>query len=66
MAVDVEMFQHLQKAGDAGLGAELLAQKTGERAEADWRAILDKAGLKGVKIYSYPGVAESLIEAELA
>lgn len=29
MAVDVEMFQHLQKAGDAGLGAELFAQKTG-------------------------------------
>lgn len=37
-----------------------------ERTEADWRPILDKAGLKVVKIYSYPGVAESLIEAELA
>jgi hypothetical protein len=37
-----------------------------ERTEADWRAVLDKAGLKVVKIYSYPGVAESLIEAELA
>ena len=37
-----------------------------ERTEADWRAIFDKAGLKVVKIYSYPGVAESLIETELA
>ena len=37
-----------------------------ERTEADWRAILEKAGLKVVNIYTYPGVAESLIEAELA
>ncbi|KAJ5674479.1 O-methyltransferase [Penicillium maclennaniae] len=37
-----------------------------ERTEADWRAIFDKAGLKVVKIYSYPGVAGSLIETELA
>ena len=36
-----------------------------ERTEADWRAILAKAGLKVVNIYNYPGVAESLIEAEL-
>lgn len=36
-----------------------------ERTEADWKAILDKAGLKFLKIYSYPGVAESVIEAEL-
>ena len=37
-----------------------------ERTEADWRWILEKAGLKVVNIYTYPGVAESLIEAELA
>ncbi|KAF1814599.1 putative hydroxyindole O-methyltransferase [Eremomyces bilateralis CBS 781.70] len=37
-----------------------------ERTEANWRAILAKAGLKVVNIYTYPGVAESLIEAELA
>ncbi|PGH18282.1 hypothetical protein AJ79_00621 [Helicocarpus griseus UAMH5409] len=36
-----------------------------ERTEADWRAILARAGLKVVYIYSYPGVEESLIEAEL-
>jgi hypothetical protein len=36
-----------------------------ERTEAQWRAILAKAGLKVVNIYTYPGVAESLIEAEL-
>ncbi|RAL09103.1 putative hydroxyindole O-methyltransferase [Aspergillus homomorphus CBS 101889] len=37
-----------------------------ERTEAEWRAILAEAGLKVVHIYTYPGVAESLIEAELA
>ncbi|OBT72011.1 hypothetical protein VF21_08610 [Pseudogymnoascus sp. 05NY08] len=37
-----------------------------ERTEAEWRAILAKAGLNIVHIYTYPGVAESLIEAELA
>ncbi|OQE42078.1 hypothetical protein PENCOP_c004G03679 [Penicillium coprophilum] len=37
-----------------------------ERTEADWRHILAQAGLKVVNIYTYPGVAESLIEAELA
>ncbi|PKY08614.1 putative O-methyltransferase [Aspergillus campestris IBT 28561] len=37
-----------------------------ERTEAEWRGILGKAGLRVVQIYSYPGVAESLIEAELA
>ncbi|CAI7567087.1 unnamed protein product [Penicillium glandicola] len=37
-----------------------------ERTEADWRDILTQAGLKVVNIYTYPGVAESLIEAELA
>jgi hypothetical protein len=36
-----------------------------ERTEADWKAILEKAGLKFLKIYNYPGVAESVIEAEL-
>lgn len=36
-----------------------------ERTEAEWRAILEKAGLKLLKIYAYPGVAESVIEAEL-
>lgn len=37
-----------------------------ERTEAEWRGILEKAGLRVVQIYSCPGVAESLIEAELA
>ncbi|KAJ5833105.1 O-methyltransferase [Penicillium riverlandense] len=37
-----------------------------ERTEAEWRTILAAAGLKVVNIYTYPGVAESLIEAELA
>lgn len=37
-----------------------------ERTEADWRAILDKAGLTLLRIYNYPGVAESVIEAELS
>jgi hypothetical protein len=36
-----------------------------ERTEAEWRDVLDKAGLTVVNIYSYPGVAESLIEAKL-
>jgi hypothetical protein len=36
-----------------------------ERTESDWRNILQKAGLKFLNLYSYPGVAESLIEAEL-
>jgi len=37
-----------------------------ERTEADWKAILVRAGLEFCKIYTYPGVAESLIEAELS
>ncbi|KAJ5571123.1 hypothetical protein N7535_004783 [Penicillium sp. DV-2018c] len=37
-----------------------------ERTEAHWREVLAKVGLKVVKIYNYPGVAESVIEAELA
>lgn len=37
-----------------------------EGTEADWRAILAKAGLTLLKIYDYPGVAESVIEAELS
>jgi hypothetical protein len=36
-----------------------------ERTEADWKAVIAKAGLKFLKIYNYPGVAESVIEAEL-
>lgn len=36
-----------------------------EMAEADWKMILEEAGLRFLKIYSYPGVAESVIEAEL-
>jgi hypothetical protein len=36
-----------------------------ERSEGDWKGILQKAGLKFLKIYNYPGVAESVIEAEL-
>lgn len=37
-----------------------------ERTETDWREILKKPGLKVIHIYTYPGVAESLIETELA
>lgn len=37
-----------------------------ERTKADWEAIIARAGLKVCNIYTYPGVAESLIEAELA
>jgi hypothetical protein len=37
-----------------------------ERTEADWRAILKQAGFEILNIYTYPGVAESVIEAELA
>jgi hypothetical protein len=37
-----------------------------ERTEAEWKSTLTRAGLKVTNIYSYPGVAESLIEAELA
>lgn len=37
-----------------------------ERTEAEWKAMLAKAGLNLLKIYNYPGVAESLIEAELS
>ncbi|KAJ6191179.1 Winged helix-turn-helix transcription repressor DNA-binding [Penicillium mononematosum] len=37
-----------------------------ERTEVEWREILKRVGLRVVKIYTYPGVAESLIEAELA
>lgn len=34
-----------------------------ERTEAEWRELLAKGGLTVTKIYSYPGCAESLIEA---
>ncbi|KAL4921359.1 S-adenosyl-L-methionine-dependent methyltransferase [Aspergillus aurantiobrunneus] len=37
-----------------------------ERTEREWAEILGKAGLRIVQVYTYPGVAESLIEAELA
>ncbi|KGO68559.1 Winged helix-turn-helix transcription repressor DNA-binding [Penicillium expansum] len=37
-----------------------------ERTEEEWRGILKRVGLRVVRIYTYPGVAESLIEAELA
>ncbi|KAL2840656.1 S-adenosyl-L-methionine-dependent methyltransferase [Aspergillus pseudoustus] len=37
-----------------------------ERTEDEWRRILNEAGLRVVRIWTYPGVAESLIEAELA
>lgn len=36
-----------------------------ERTEADWKAVIEKVGLRFVGIYNYPGVAESVIEAEL-
>ena len=37
-----------------------------ERTETHWKAIIEKAGLRFLKVYTYPGVAESVIEAELA
>ena len=37
-----------------------------ERTEKEWSDILAQAGLKIIKIWNYPGVAESVIEAELA
>jgi hypothetical protein len=36
-----------------------------ERTEMEWKVILRKAGLRFLKVYRYPGVAESIIEAEL-
>ena len=35
-----------------------------ERSESQWRTLLERAGLKIIKIW--PGVPESVIEAELA
>lgn len=32
---------------------------------ADWKAIIKQAGFEVLNVYKYPGVAESLIEAEL-
>lgn len=37
-----------------------------ERTEAQWRRLLAEGGLKVIRIYTYPGCAESLIETELA
>ena len=37
-----------------------------ERTEKQWRDLLGEAGLKVGRIYTYPGVGESLIEVELA
>lgn len=37
-----------------------------ERTEAYWREIIEKAGLTFIRVYNYPGVAESVIEAELS
>ncbi|KAL4800798.1 S-adenosyl-L-methionine-dependent methyltransferase [Aspergillus venezuelensis] len=37
-----------------------------ERTEKEWSDILTQAGLKIIKIWNYSGVAESVIEAELA
>ena len=37
-----------------------------ERTEKEWRTLLSQAGLEVVGIHSSPGVAESLIETELA
>lgn len=36
-----------------------------ERTEAQWRSLLEQGGLQMLKIYTYPGCAESLIEAEV-
>jgi hypothetical protein len=37
-----------------------------ERTELQWRDLLQRAGLRVVSLWTYPGVAEGLIEAELA
>lgn len=37
-----------------------------ERTEVEWRGILERVGLRVIRIYTCPGAAESLIEAELA
>lgn len=37
-----------------------------ERTESQWRDLLQQAGLRVVSVWTYPGAAESLIEAELA
>lgn len=37
-----------------------------ERTEAEWRKLLARGGLKVIKVHTYPGCAESLIEPELA
>ncbi|KAJ5361876.1 hypothetical protein N7541_002720 [Penicillium brevicompactum] len=37
-----------------------------ERTKSHWNDIIERAGLRIVGIYAYPGVAESLIEVELA
>jgi hypothetical protein len=37
-----------------------------ERTEADWRRLLESAGLKLTKIWDCEGAPEKLIEAELA
>ncbi|KAI1259429.1 putative hydroxyindole O-methyltransferase [Xylariaceae sp. FL1019] len=37
-----------------------------ERTEADWKRIIESAGLRVSGIYAYPGSAECVIEAELA
>lgn len=37
-----------------------------ERTKRDWNDIIERAGLRISGIYNHPGVAESLIEAELA
>jgi hypothetical protein len=37
-----------------------------ERTQAEWSSILETSGLKIVNIYTYPGVAENLIEVEPA
>jgi hypothetical protein len=36
-----------------------------ERTEKQWREILVEAGYRVLKFWSYPGVAESVIEAVL-
>lgn len=48
--MDVQMLAHL--------GVQ-------ERTEAHWRRLLGEAGYEVIKIYSYPGVAESVLEAQL-
>ncbi|KAM0816103.1 putative O-methyltransferase domain-containing protein [Seiridium cardinale] len=45
---------------------QMLAHLTvGERTEKDWKQLIGRAGFEVLEIYTYPGVAESVIELDL-